>query len=205
MKTFLIAAACLFSLTFNAWPAPDTTASYQADNFADLLTTYAKLTGKKILLDAGMQGKIGFIASAEENADRKVELIEKTLFLNGFTIIDAGDDVIAVVGMGKSVRTMALPLYTKPEELPGGQRVFSYLFKLEHRDPPEVAALLAQYLPPNIDTAFTPDRGSHTLIVTAQTSVVRNLIKLVTALDVSRDAADKPVERKPILAPEVKY
>ncbi len=198
MKTILFAAVCLFTLTATAPAAPDATATYQADNVTDLLTTYGKLTGKKILLDAGVQGKIGFIASVDENVDRKVELIEKILFLNGFALVDVGDDVVAVLGLGKSVRSVGVPLYTKPEELPTGQRVFSYLFKLAHRDPVEVAALLAQYIPPNISTGFAPDRASQSLIVTGQTSVIRQLIKLVAALDVPREPVDKPADQKPV-------
>ena len=119
MKTLLFACACLFGLSFAALAAPDATASYQAENVVELLTNYGKMTGKKILLDSTVQGKIGFVASADENVDRKVELIEKTLFLNGFTLIDVGDDVIAVMGPGKPVRSLALPLYTKPGGVAG--------------------------------------------------------------------------------------
>ena len=201
MKTFLLAAACLFNLTLAAPAAPDDGAARHPESVTDLLTYYAKITKKKILLDNTVQGEVSIIGSRDENVNQQIELIEKTLFLNGFTLVDAGDDVVAVLGLGKPVPTVGLPLYAKPEEMPGGQRVFSYLFKLEHRDPREIAGLLSQYLPPSNGMAFTPDRGSRTLIVTGQTSIVRNVIKLMAMLDVPPAS---PVEKLVVPAATVK-
>ena len=201
MKRFFLLVVCLFGLTLAAPAAPDF-ATYKFENVVEVLTAYGKLTGKKILIDPSVQGQVGIAALPEENADQKIELIEKTLFLSGYSLIDVGDGMVAAVGLGKSVRNLGLPLYTKPEELPHGERVFSYLFKLEHRDPVEVLALLSQYLPPAIITSFAADRAGRTIIATAPTSAMRNLIKLVSAMDVPVSLPEqKPAPVAPKAAP----
>ena len=201
MKTMLAVAVGWLSLTFIALAGPDPAARFQVANVADVLLDYGKLTGKKILCDNTVQGQVEFAVSADEGVDRRVELIEKALFLNGFKLVEIGDDVVAVIGLGKPVRNVGVPLYTKPEEIPGGQRVFSYLFKLEHGNAQEVAGFLTQYIPPDAATAFTPDKGSNTLLATGQTSVIRSVIRLVAALDVPADAVARtgePTPRPPV-------
>ena len=130
-----------------------------------------------------------FPKTAAGDPGTSIALIEKALFLAGFTLIDAGDDTVEVIGLGKPVRAEGLPLYTKPDELPRGERVFSYACKLEHRNGLEIAGVLQQYIPVGNATAFNADKAGRMLIVTGRTSVVRVVIRLVAMLDVPAETA----------------
>ena len=193
MKLFVASLVCLLTLTRAVFAGeavrpPDPSPN---QNIADLLAHYAQLTGKKIICDPNVNGPAYLVLPPDAANEKKVELIEKQMFLNGFSLIDSGEDVLEVLGVGKQVRSTALPIYTKPEELPRGERIVSFAFKVEHRDPAMIATVLAQYYLPSNANGFTPDSQSRTLIVTGQTAIIRAILKLMPLLDVAPDPVHK--------------
>ena len=184
MKMLLLTLACCFALIGNALAQGSSEGGYLPVSIADALTAYGKLTGTTVLFDNTVQGQIDLPKFQGINDERQAELIEKAIFLNGFCMFDAGDHVVSVLGLGKQPRDQGLPVYTKPEELPTRERVFSYVFRLEHRSPQHLASVLQQYTPPINAVAITPDEEAHTILVTGTTSVVRRFIRLVSLLDI---------------------
>lgn len=215
MKTHFASVGCLLTLTVAAFagegvhppnPSPGVDISV-------LLAQYEKLTGKRVISDPNVNGIADLVLPPDATDEKKAELIEKQLFLDGFALFESGDDVVEVLGVGKQVRCAGVPLYTKPEELPQSEKIVSFAFKLEHRDPARLASVLGQYFLPGNQNGFTPDPESRTLIVTGQTSLIRIVIKLMPLLDVAVDAPRKdspastpiapPANTKPILPPKV--
>ena len=200
MKSFLPAACCFCALTFavqssaqepNRATRPPGAAQRSADSqdrnlaLADALSDLGRLLGKKIVTDAtvSLNAALALPDLDGVGPQQRTNLIERALFLNNYTLVDADKDTVVVLGPGKNPRSVGIPLYTKPEELPSGERVFSYLFKLEHCDPIETAGLLQQYIPPGNDVNFTAAERSHGMIVTGRTSVMRVVIRLVATFD----------------------
>ena len=184
MKTLLLALVCGFALVSGASAQGSLEGGYLPMSIADALIAYGKLTETTVLFDNTVQGQIELPKLQDINDERRAELIEKAIFLNGFCMYDAEDHVVVVLGLGKQPRNQRLPVYTKPEELPSRERVFSYLFRLEHRSAQHLAAVLQQYSPPVNTVAITADEEAHVILVTGTTSVVRRFIKLVPLLDV---------------------
>ncbi len=200
MKLFLPALCCLLVVNLAARstaqessPAnrPPGSAQRSAEAtspnsaLGDVLGELGRLLGKTVLTDATVSVTASLTLPDLNGVDpqRKARLIEQTLFLNNYTLIDADKDTVIVLGPGKNPRSVGLPLYMKPEELPSGERVFSYLFKLEHLDPIEVAGVLQQLIPPGNEVNFTAVEKSHLVIATGRTSVLRTVIRLVAAFD----------------------
>jgi hypothetical protein len=107
------------------------------------------------------------------------------LFANGFPLVQTRPDTIRVFGIGKSVREGPIPTITKPEDLPAGERVVAYVYKLKSRDPKEMVEVLQQHAVPTPMgiPAFTIDEPVRAIVITDRTSSLRELIKLIGELD----------------------
>lgn len=105
------------------------------------LDQYSRLIGKKIVMDNTFNSNELYRVLGLEDAGppQRINLIEKKLFLSGYSLVDADADTVTVLGPSKIPRSVGRPLYTRPKDLPAGERVFSYACKLEYCDAIEMA------------------------------------------------------------------
>ncbi len=123
---------------------------------ADVLRFYEQLTGKKLVMDNFVQGKVNIFIGKDVPREEAIKIIEMNLLLNGYSLIPAEDtDIVKVIGTGKNPRTTGVPIVSDETEIPEGDHVISYLFKLRYADPQELQQALGQYLsPPQPYTSF---------------------------------------------------
>jgi type II secretion system protein D len=108
------------------------------------------------------------------------------LLLNGYSLIPAEDtDIVKVIGTGKNPRTTGVPIVSDETEIPDGDHVISYLFKLRYADPTELQQALGQYLsPPQPYTSFLALPKAGAILVTENSSVIRTLARIINQVDV---------------------
>ena len=152
----------------------------------DVLHFYETLTGKKLVMDNFVQGKVNIFVSKPVSREEAIRIIEMNLSLNGFSLVPAEGDIIEVVGTGKNPRAASVPVISDESEIPPGDQVVSYLFKLRYADAIELQQALTQYLsgagtnPAPI--LALPKSGS--LLVTQNCGIIRRLVKIVDQVDV---------------------
>lgn len=152
----------------------------------DVLHFYETLTGKKLVMDNFVQGKVNIFISKPVSREEAIRIIEMNLSLNGFSLVPAEGDIIEVVGTGKNPRAAAVPVISDESEIPPGDQVISYLFKLRYADAIELQQALTQYLsgagtnPAPI--LALPKSGS--LLVTQNCGIIRRLVKIVDQVDI---------------------
>jgi len=152
----------------------------------DVLHFYETLTGKKLVMDNFVQGKVNIFVSKPVSREEAIRIIEMNLSLNGFSLVPAEGDIIEVVGTGKNPRAASVPVISDESEIPPGDQVISYLFKLRYADAIELQQALTQYLsgagtnPAPI--LALPKSGS--LLVTQNCGIIRRLVKIVDQVDV---------------------
>jgi len=152
----------------------------------DVLHFYEALTGKKLVMDNFVQGKVNIFISKPVSREEAIRIIEMNLSLNGFSLVPAEGDIIEVVGTGKNPRAASVPVISDESEIPAGDQVISYLFKLRYADAIELQQALTQYLsgagtnPAPI--LALPKSGS--LLVTQNSGIVRRLVKIVDQIDI---------------------
>jgi general secretion pathway protein D len=152
----------------------------------DVLHFYESLTGKKLVMDNFVQGKVNIFISKPVTREEAIRIIEMNLSLNGFSLVPAEGDIIEVVGTGKNPRAASVPVLSDESEIPSGDQVVSYLFKLRYADAVELQQALTQYLsgagtnPAPI--LALPKSGS--LLVTQNCGIIRRLVKIVTQVDI---------------------
>ena len=153
----------------------------------DVLEHYAALTHFKIIRDNFVQGQVSIDDLTTLLPEKAIQIIERSLFGDGFAIIQIAPDTVEIVGAGKSARAMGVPIVSDSNEVPLHERVISYLFAFKYRSAPEMQQVFAQYTsPPQAYTHFvaTDPRGSNTLLATERTSVIRRLIDIAAKMDV---------------------
>ncbi len=151
----------------------------------DVLRFYESLTGKKLIMDNFVTGKVNIFLSKDVPRDEAIRIIEISLLLNGFSLVPAEGDIVKVIGTGKNPRTTGVPIISDESDIPDGDHVISYLFKLRYADPQELLQALGQYLsPPQPYTSFLSLPKAGAILVTENSSVIRTLAKIIDQVDV---------------------
>lgn len=157
---------------------------YPNANVQAVLLLYETLTGKKVISDSSVQGNLNIIINSPVSKSEAVSIIEKSLILNGFSVVPSDGNVVKVLGPGKPTRSASIPIYSEPSQIPQGEVIISYVFKLNYADPTELANVLNQYLATGMPyTSFLPLPKTQAILVTETTSTIRNLIGLIAQID----------------------
>ncbi|MDQ2867231.1 MAG: hypothetical protein M3R59_02295 [Verrucomicrobiota bacterium] len=167
-------------------PAQDmVTLQYPNADVGDVLRLYETLTNKHIVMDNFVQGKVSIFLSKPVPKDEAIEIIKMNLLMNGFSLVPVPPDIVKVIGTGKNPRTAGIPIISDEADIPAGEEVISYLFKLRYADPVELQQVLLQYLsPPQSYTSALPLPKSSAILITENSSVIRELTRIVNQVDV---------------------
>jgi general secretion pathway protein D len=166
-------------------PEKSVTLQYPNSDVADVLRLYETLTGKKLIMDNFVQGKVNIFLSKPVLRDEAIKIIEMNLLMNGYSLVPAGDEIVKVIGTGRSPRNAGVPIVSDEADIPAGEHVVSYLFRLHYADPVELQQVLGQYLsPPQTYTSFLALPKSSAILITENSSVIRMLTRIIDQIDV---------------------
>ena len=162
------------------------TLQYPNSDVADVLHLYEQLTGKKLVMDNFVQGKVNIFISKPLPREDAVKIIEMNLLMNGYALVPAEGDVIKVIGTGRNPRGAGVPIISDDADIPAGDHIISFLFKLRYADPIELQQVLGQYLsPPQTFTSFLALPKSSSILVTENSSVIRSLVRIIDQVDIA--------------------
>ncbi len=149
-----------------------------------VLEFYETLTGKKALYDNTVQGNIHVRVTRPVAKAEAIRILETVFSLNNFTLIPGPGDIVKVINTTKNARQFDIPIFSEVDQLPEGNQVVSFLFKLENADPQEVQAALSQvvFSTPSI-TNIVPLPKSQAILVTENSDMIRNLAQIIAKLD----------------------
>src|SRR5438034_10147506 len=152
----------------------------------DLLHLYEQLTGKKLVMDNFVQGKVNIFISKDVSREEAIKIIETSLALNGISMVPADRDIVEVVGAGQNPRKAAVPILSDLAAIPAGNPVISFLFKLQYADPQELQQVLMAYFQGSagsINILALPKSSS--LLVTQNADIIRQLASVIAQVDVA--------------------
>jgi general secretion pathway protein D len=152
----------------------------------DVLRLYEQLTGKRVIMDNFVQGKVNIFLTNDPTKEEAIQIIKVSLLMNGFSLVPEDPDIVKVIGTGKNPRGQGVPIISDPADIPPGDQVVSYLFKLRYADPTELQQVLGQYLsPPQTYTSVLPLPKSSSILITENSTVIRGLAKIIDQIDVA--------------------
>jgi len=161
------------------------TLQYPNSDVADVLHLYSQLTGKELVMDNFVQGKVNIFINRPIPRDEAVKIIEMNLLMNGYSLVPAEGDIVKVIGTGKNPRTAGVPIISDDADIPAGDHVISFLFKLRYADPIEMQQVLGQYLsPPQTFTSFLALPKASSILVTENSSTIRSLVHIIDQVDI---------------------
>ena len=152
----------------------------------DVLHLYEQLTGKKLVMDNFVQGKVNIFIAKDVSRDEAIKIIEMSMGLNGISMVPAGPGIVEVVGAGQNPRKAAVPIVSELTDIPVGNPVISFLFRLQYADPQELQQVLMAYLQGSsgtINILALPKSSS--LLVTQNADVIRQLASVIEQVDVA--------------------
>ncbi|MEO7723395.1 MAG: secretin N-terminal domain-containing protein [Chthoniobacterales bacterium] len=170
----------------NQQPSDMVTMQYPNSDVLDVLHLYENLTGKKLVMDNNVQGKVNIFIAKPIPREEAITIIEMNLALNGFSLVPATGDIVEVIGVNKNPRAAAVPIISDPADLPPGSMVVSYLFRLNYADTQELQQVLSQYLAGIGGQApILALPKSSSLLITQSADVLRKLVAMVEQIDVA--------------------
>jgi type II secretion system protein D len=171
----------------SATPAQDMVRlQFPNSDVADVLREYETLTGKRVITDNFVQGKVNIFLSKEVPREEAIQIIKISLLMNGFSLVPEDPDIVKVIGTGKNPRGQGVPIISDQADIPPSDQVVSYLFKLRYADPVELQQVLGQYLsPPQTYTSVLPLPKSSSILITENSTVIRGLAKIIDQIDVA--------------------
>jgi general secretion pathway protein D len=152
----------------------------------DVLRLYEQLTGKKLVMDNFVQGKVNIFIAKDVSRDEAIKIIEMSMGLNGISLVPADHGIVEVVGAGQNPRKAAVPIVSQLTDIPVGNPVISFLFRLQYADPQELQQVLMAYLQGSsgtINILALPKSSS--LLVTQNADVIRQLASVIEQFDVA--------------------
>ena len=152
----------------------------------DVLHLYEQLTGKKLVMDNFVQGKVNIFIAKDVSRDEAIKLIEMSMALNGISLVPAARDIVDVVGAGQNPRKAPVPIVSDLADIPAGNPVVSFLFKLQYADPQELQQVLMAYFQGSsgtINILALPKSSS--LLVTQNADIIRQLAGVIEQVDVA--------------------
>ena len=152
----------------------------------DVLHLYEQLTGKKLVMDNFVQGKVNIFIAKDVSREEAIKIIEMSMALNGISLVPAGRDIVDVVGAGQNPRKAPVPIISDLADIPAGNPVVSFLFRLQYADPQELQQVLMAYFQGSsgtINILALPKSSS--LLVTQNADIIRQLASVIEQVDVA--------------------
>ena len=152
----------------------------------DVLHLYEQLTGKKLVMDNFVQGKVNIFIAKDVSREEAIKIIEMSMALNGISLVPAGRDIVDVVGAGQNPRKAPVPIISDLADIPPGNPVVSFLFRLQYADPQELQQVLMAYFQGSsgtINILALPKSSS--LLVTQNADIIRQLAGVIEQVDVA--------------------
>ena len=159
-------------------------------NISTILQDYQELTGKTVIEDSNLSANavpITIMAPNPMPRDQLVRLIEAALLLNNYAFVPGpSDNTVKVINLntGKNPRSEGIHLYTTPDSLPEGEQIVSYYMPLSYISATEALAVFQTHVLPRAYTAFVPVNSAQAVVITENTSVIKELIALKQLIDV---------------------
>ena len=169
-----------------ASPQPTARLQFPNSDIVDVLHYYEQLTGKKLVMDNFVQGKVNIFITKDVTRDEAIKIIEMSMALNGISLVPATQDIVEVVGAGQNPRKALVPIVSEVSDIPPGNPIISYLFRLQYADPQELQQVLTAYFQGtsgSINILAVPKSSS--LLVTHNADIVRQIASVIQEVDVA--------------------
>jgi type II secretion system protein D len=152
----------------------------------EVAQTYAELAGKRLIPDMQALGQVSIDVRGKITRGEALRIIEVSLLMNGFTLVHMDDGTIKLLGQTRNPRGYGVPIISDEMQIPEGEQVITFLFRLRYADPQDVVTQLNQYIVPAQAgyNQFIPFPKSQSVMLTENSLVIRKILQILKEVDV---------------------
>ena len=166
-------------------PSDTLTLNFVNADIEDVARTLAILSGKNVVVDPKVKGKIDLITDTPVGANRAIEQFATALRLRNWALIQS-DGLLKVVPEAEA-KLLSESVLTQRARTDETGQVVTRIFKLRQEQASNLVAVLRPLIGPNNTINVSP--GSNALIITDYAENIDRLAKIIAALD-----ADVPMQ-----------
>jgi len=157
---------------------------------ANVISTYAKASGRKFVLDSSVRGKTTILSPGEVSLEEAFSLLSIAMAINQFAISEQGDTL--VVMSSRNAQRSLLPVLTELPPLKP-ERLLTMVFTFKHVPADEINRRLR--ILPSKDGEMTP--FGNKMIVTDWNTNIHRIAKVMVELDQPGVVFSSPGEALP--------
>jgi type II secretion system protein D len=161
------------------------TLQYPNTPLSQILLIYEDLTGLKIIRDANAeQATVSIETTGELTKERAIMYIEKSLLLNGYSFVPAGEGMVKLLSFdAKKPSTEGAPLIESASELPETDQVVSFVAMLKYLSGEDAIKAIDQVIPRHSYGVITAVPNAKALVITENSATIRAMLLLLERLD----------------------
>lgn len=152
---------------------------------SQILLVYEDLTGLKIIRDANAeQATVSIETTGELPKDKAIMFIEKSLLLNGYSFVPAGEGMVKLLAFdAKKPQTEGAPFIESAMDLPETDQVVNYVVILKYLNGEDAVKAIDQVIPRHSYGVLTPVPNAKALVITENSNTIRSILALLERLD----------------------
>jgi len=163
-------------------------------NGADLklvIKFVSEISGIDFIVDPRVRGQVTVISPTRIPAKEAYQVLQSILAVQGFTIVPAGRMVKIVPSVEAKQENIRTEVGKEIRKIPPGDVVVTQIIPLEYADASEVRAILTPLASRSQNMTIYPP--TNTLILTATSSNIRRLLKIIKEIDVRGPRIEREV------------
>jgi general secretion pathway protein D len=174
------------------------TINFKDTDISELIRFVAKASGKTIIIDPKVKGKVQVISAKPVTSEELYELFLSILEIHGFAAVDSGD--ITRIIPSKNARTAPVQVMTD-QKLPESSEVITQVIQLENISAAKLIPVLRPLAPQQAHmAAYAP---SNAIILSDTAANINRIKKVIESIDLSAVAKTDIIELEHASAEEV--
>ena len=167
--------------------------AFQAVPMPQILLFYEQLTGLKVIRDINVEAVTFSIDTTGEMPKKKArEFIEKSLLLNGYGFLPAGDGMVKFINLAAIKPGAEHPFIMKESELPdNSEEIVTYIQPLLYLEAEDLKKTLSELVQLHAYGVVTPLPNTRGVAITENSNTIRYIIELLKTLDVKPSTTEK--------------
>ncbi|MEM7010581.1 MAG: secretin N-terminal domain-containing protein [Verrucomicrobiota bacterium] len=153
---------------------------------------YGIMTGQNVIQDSALQSATLTIQTLQPlPLVEAAQFIEKSLLLNGYALIPAGQNSVKIVAVpDRAPGSEGVPIFSEYDDLPNTDQIVAFVLKFDHLGSEEAATKLTEIFPAHTYGTVVPFPQASSVVITDNTAVIRKYIELRDHLDVPAEGVE---------------
>ncbi len=163
--------------------------NFNNTELSEFLTVMGQLTGKNIIIDEKVKGKITISSSKKVPVSQAYELMKSILEIKGFAVVETRNAVKILPIQDVIKRNVEVITDGNQENITTGEKTVTFLLELKYADASEVSKTVISLKSKNTEVVtYLP---LNTIIFSGTAAEINSLVKIAAALDKEVEEAEE--------------